>query len=182
VVAIYKIGQQDSPARTIGTPLSSDDIEIMPVAASFNPNGSVIATSTEGHSVTMWNFSSGKPIPPALYGHTAAVSGLTFRQDGKVLASGSADGSIRLWDVQAHELIGTFNPLKSDTNQTNHIIFAPNAGILVSPGEDDSILLWDVDFEDWTHLACRIANRNLTAKEWSTYFGSSRYQKTCGDI
>ncbi len=182
VVAIWKIGQLDSPARTIGSPLSREEMEITPVAATFNQDGTVLATSTEGHSVTMWNFSNGKPLPPALYGHTAAVSGLAFRQDGKVLASGSADGSIRLWDVQAHELIGAFNPLKSDTNQTNHIVFAPNAGILASPGEDESILLWDVDFEDWTHLACRIANRNLTAKEWSIYFGSSRYQKTCGDI
>ena len=55
-------------------------------------------------------------------------------------------------------------------------------GILASVGADDSIAFWNVDFDEWTRRACRIANRNLTPKEWNTYLPASPYRKSCPDF
>ena len=176
VVMIWKNGQPGQLLKTLGTPMQKDDFEVRPVGASFNADGTMLATSTQGHSVTLWNVKGWTPIPPALYGHTQAVSSVAFRPDGKVLASGSADGDIRLWDVEAHELIGS---LGISEDAINSIAFEPRKGILASVGEDNSIVLWSVDFDDWITQACRIANRNLTPKEWNTFFGSRSYRKTC---
>jgi WD40 repeat protein len=96
-----------------------------------------------------------------------------------VLASGSADGDIRLWDVETHEQIGT---LSAQQKAINSVAFSPRQELLASVGEDDSIVFWDVDFEGWSSRACRIANRNLTPKEWGTYFGNHPYKKTCPNL
>jgi WD40 repeat protein len=151
----------------------------MPVGVSFNADGTILATSTQGHSVTLWKVKGWHPIPPVLYGHTQAVSSVAFSADSKILASGSADGDIRIWDVQVHELIGS---LGVPPEAVNSITFEPRKGILASVGGDNSIVLWNVDFDDWISQACRIANRNLTPKEWNTFLGTHSYRKTCSSF
>ncbi len=179
VVDLWKAGIQSDPFKTFGSPMQDDIFELMPVGVGFSSDGTLLASSTRDHSVTLWNVRSGKPLPPLLYGHTQAVTSVSFSGDGKVLASGSADDTIRLWDVQTHELIGV---LDAQQKAVNHIVFAPQKATLASVGDDDSIILWDVDFDGWANQACRIANRNLTLKEWNTYIGSRPYKKTCPNI
>jgi WD40 repeat protein len=163
----------------LGNPVADDDFELMPAGVTFNPDGTLLATTTPGHSVTLWKVASGQAIAPALYGHTQAVSSVAFSGDGRILASGSADGNIRLWDVPTHELIGT---LGSDQQAINSIALEPRTGILASVGADDSLVFWNVDFDEWIRRACRIANRNLTPKEWNTYLGAGPYRKSCPDF
>jgi WD40 repeat protein len=151
----------------------------MPVGVSFSPDGTLLAMSTGENSATVWNLKSGRPFPPVLYGHTQRVSSVSFRRDGKVLASGSEDGDIRHWDVKSHELIGT---LSAQQQAVKNVVFCPEEDVLASVGEGDSIVFWEVDFEGWSRRACRIANRNLRPKEWDTYFGNHPYLKTCPDL
>lgn len=175
-VAIWKNGQHDRVFKRVGIPVEDGNLELMPSGLSFNFDGTIMATSTQGHSVTLWSVKDWRPIPPVLSGDTQAVSSVAFGPDGKVLVSGSADGDIRLWDMQTHELIGT---LGVQTEAVNSVAFAPGKGMLASVGEDDSIVLWNVDFQGWISRACQIGNRDLTAKEWNTYFGARPYRKTC---
>jgi WD40 repeat protein len=179
VVEIWKTGHGNQLIRKLGAPAKGDDFEVMPVGLSFTPDGKLLATSTQKHSVTIWNPESGQPLPPLLYGHTQAVSSVAFRHDGKLLASGSADDDIRLWDADTHELVGT---LAAQQTAVNGIVFAPDKGTLASVGEDNSIIFWNLDFDSWTSRACQIANRNLTLEEWNTYLGTSRYRKTCPNL
>ena len=47
---------------------------------------------------------------------TGAVNSVAFSPDGKTLASGSADGTVRLWDVATHQQIGS--PLTGHSGQS----------------------------------------------------------------
>jgi len=49
--------------------------------------------------------------------------------------------------------------------------FSPDGRILASGGGDGSLILWDVSLESWLTRACRIANRNLTPREWQRFIG-----------
>jgi WD40 repeat protein len=181
VVAIWKAGHPGELFKTLGSPVSSaaENWEVMPVGVSFSPDGKLLATSTQEHSLTLWNVKSGRPVPPMLYGHTGAVAGVAFTPDGKLLASGSADGDIRLWDVETHELVGTLN---TQQKAIHSIAFGASSDLLASAGEDASIIFWELNFDSWTSRACRIANRNLTPNEWNAYLGNRPYRKTCPDL
>ena len=70
------------------------------------------ARHCERGEIRLWDIASGKPLEPVFSGHRGAVTSLSFRADGKVLASGScaevgqmldtficAKGQIILWDL-----------------------------------------------------------------------------------
>lgn len=74
----------------------------------FAPDGKTLATAVGDHPgrdhepglVVLWDVASGRRRL-TLTGHTNAVLSVAFRPDGKLLASGSVDRTVRLWDVSA---------------------------------------------------------------------------------
>jgi len=49
--------------------------------------------------IRLWDVASGKKLA-ILNGHTDLVRSLAFSPDGKLLASGSSDGTVKLWNVK----------------------------------------------------------------------------------
>ena len=76
-----------------------------------------------------------------LEGHQKVVYGLSFSPDGKMLASGSEDNTIKLWSTDGrllHTLIGHQGPVSS-------VSFSPNGRTLASGSYDNTIKLWSTD-------------------------------------
>ena len=78
-------------------------------ALSFAPNGKLLASGGYGGSIRLWNVTAkqqglrgkiGQYLPTlTLKGHKDDISTLAFSPDGKMLLSGSDDGTIRAWDT-----------------------------------------------------------------------------------
>jgi WD40 repeat protein len=85
---------------------------------------------------------SGLPLGPPMNGHTAFVTHASFTRDGRRIATGSDDNSIRIWDSTTGEQIGA--PLTGHTDFVSAVEFSPDGGRLVSSDGDGSVRLWDI--------------------------------------
>lgn len=74
-------------------------------------------------------------------GHTDAVKATAFSPDGRTLATGSVDNTVKLWDVAGGGLRRTLNAHKGGVQW---LTFAPDSRTLASVGiEDHTVKLWD---------------------------------------
>ncbi|MEV0090104.1 serine/threonine-protein kinase [Streptomyces sp. NPDC050738] len=81
-----------------------------------------------------------KPVV-RLSGHTSNVGCLAFGPDGKTLASGAFDGSVRLWDAVGGRAITTF---KGHKEWAMAVAFSPDGATLYSGSFDKTLRRWDV--------------------------------------
>ncbi|MFX0003838.1 MAG: serine hydrolase [Promethearchaeota archaeon] len=76
-----------------------------------------------------------------LTGHAWEVQKVVFSPDGQVLASGSHDGSIKLWDISKGEVLNT---LQGHYYSVISLAFSPDGSILASGGWGKKINLWNL--------------------------------------
>jgi WD40 repeat protein len=113
----------------------------------LSPDGKTLF-STEGRTspvIRIWDFSTGKEIGPRLTDHRALVTSLIVTADGKTLVSGSADQTIRLWDVsdpaQAKAL---GRPLQGNRSIVSSLALLPDDKTVLSASGDGSVYAWDI--------------------------------------
>jgi WD40 repeat protein len=76
-----------------------------------------------------------------LEGHTRAVTAVAFSADGALLASGSDDRTVRLWDTATGRPHGS--PLTGHVNRVKGVAFSPTGNLLASAGADGTVRLWN---------------------------------------
>ncbi|MGE5195425.1 MAG: PQQ-binding-like beta-propeller repeat protein [Deltaproteobacteria bacterium] len=81
----------------------------------FSPAGKILATGTgkatewrRAGEVKLWDAGAGGELA-TLPGHTACVNTLVFSPDGKRLVTATAEGWLRVWDIEKRELLSATN-------------------------------------------------------------------------
>uniref|UniRef100_A0A453A5J1 Uncharacterized protein n=1 Tax=Aegilops tauschii subsp. strangulata TaxID=200361 RepID=A0A453A5J1_AEGTS len=73
-------------------------------------------------------------------GHTEAVLAVSFSPDGRCLASGSGDTTVRFWDLSTQTPLYT---CKGHKNWVLCIAWSPDGKHLVSGSKSGELILWD---------------------------------------
>jgi WD40 repeat protein len=86
-------------------------------------------------------YSHGYPLR-TLLGHTQEVQSVAFSPDGQTLASGSTDGTVKLWQVSTGKALRT---LSGHNDSVWSVAIAPDGQTLASGSWDRTVKLWNLN-------------------------------------
>ena len=104
----------------------------------LGPRSRWLALSVEREK-TVHLFDCGTGQEQSLEGHKDFVSGLAFSPDASKLASGSMDGTIRLWETASGRELAV---LPGHLQETTDVAFSPDGQTLASLCQGESLKLW----------------------------------------
>ena len=76
-------------------------------------------------------------------GHTASVRSLAFKPNSYLLASGSKDETIRIWDVEDRDNLRHVRTLRGHTDDVYSVAWSPDGRTLASASRDGTVRLWN---------------------------------------
>src|SRR6266568_5163883 len=83
---------------------------------------------------------SGFKLQHTLRGHTEEIRQIAWSPDGRLLASGSNDQTVRLWDVATGQALHT---LTGHTDPVGSVAWSSDGRLLASSSGDQTVRLWD---------------------------------------
>jgi WD40 repeat protein len=110
-------------------------------AVSFSPDGTTLATLA-GSEVRLWEVGTGaqrRSLPE----HDDRAWCLAFTPDGRFLATGAWDSTVRLWDPVTGRERARFD--WGLGRRVNALAFAPDGMTAAVAGDAPDIVVWDVD-------------------------------------
>jgi WD40 repeat protein/tRNA A-37 threonylcarbamoyl transferase component Bud32 len=125
-------------------------------AIALSPDGKMLASASCDRTLRLWHLDSDEDnletdlisaqistAAPStvLKGHTRAVSAVAFSPDGKLLAAGSSDNTVTLWQVETGQCLRT---LMGHSWTVSAVAFSPDGKTLLSASWDKTIKLWQV--------------------------------------
>ena len=105
----------------------------------ISSTGEYWAASSRRGEIRIWE-AGGHLLRRAWRGHMDMAWALAFSPDGRILASGSSDNALKLWDVASGGLLWSGR----HTSFVNRVVFSPDGLVLASAGNDATVGLWDV--------------------------------------
>jgi len=124
-------------------------------SVAFSPNGKYIASSSYDRTVNVWDFYTGnlirvfgKRVPEEEITQSRILERLDqswhcvdFSKDGKYIACGSSDNSVRVWEFETGKLI---HMITGHQYSVYDLVITPDSRFIISISFDSTIKIWEI--------------------------------------
>jgi len=111
------------------------------------PGSPVLAAACRDWTVRVWDTQQSRVVA-VLQAHTDVVLGVSFSFDGRLLASKSLDGTVRLFRTDTWEEVARLEEPVSPMLLQRGVAFSPKSHVLATIGGGGrAVRLWDIDVE-----------------------------------
>ena len=123
----------------------------------FSPDGSLLAAVGGSGDICFWDLTDAsenssrieegsnqariRPQRIIKHQHTSRCTGVKFSRDGSLLATGSWDPAVKLWDLGTSNCIATLEP----SDEVNSILFSPNGKVVAAACCDESLHFFSME-------------------------------------
>jgi WD40 repeat protein len=129
----------DVAARATLFPLGGDARRVPTNVVASSPTADLVATGDKGGVVRVFDLANpGAPLAE-LHGHTNEVTSVAFSRDGKLVVSGSLDGTTRVWEYSFR----TSTSLRGHVPPVAQATFDDSGGRVATIHHDESVRIWD---------------------------------------
>jgi WD40 repeat protein/serine/threonine protein kinase len=128
VVLVWEIATRKQVATLKGTKVQ------------FSPDGTLLAARS-GDTVRVWEARTWLDVAALKTGENDSDGALAFAPAGRILATGSNDGTLRLWDVARERQIASS---RGHAQIIYSVAFSPDGRRLATGASDSTVKLWDV--------------------------------------
>jgi WD40 repeat protein len=111
-----------------------------PLALAFTGGGQRLEVA-DASALGTWNLASQARITAQPFARPAPGNAVAFSPDGSTVATGGADGNVRLWDAATQQEIGS--PMSSDARPVAAVAFSPDGTLVAAGSADGNVQLWD---------------------------------------
>jgi len=92
--------------------------------------------------LTVKAMAQSKPEVYVQFGHHKEITSISFSKDGKYIATGSEDRTIKLWDILTGREIRT---ILGHSDKINSILFSPDSRYIASASSDNTIKIFEIE-------------------------------------
>ena len=119
----------------------------------FSPDSRLMVTGSNNYMVQLWDLGDRVSLPSGdrdqspikllrtFKGHQATVFSVAITSDGKTIASGGDDRTIKIWNLEGELL----HNIKAHKERIGKLTFSPDGQFLASASQDGTVKLWQAD-------------------------------------
>jgi WD40 repeat protein len=123
------------------TPQLIADFDMLVSDLDFNERELFLAASLAGSS-RVWLMDARNGVVRNIFkGHSFRVKTVSFSPDGQLLATGSRDGTMRLWGTNIGMLLRVF---EIDPSGVNQVVFSPDGSKIATGTASGQVVLWSL--------------------------------------
>lgn len=122
-------------------------------AVVFSPDSRLMVTGSNNYMVQLWDLGVGVTLPSGnrdrspikllrtFTGHQGGIFAVAIAPDGKTIASGGDDRTIKIWNLKGKLL----HSINAHNERIWKLAFSPDGQLLASASEDGKVKLWKPD-------------------------------------